>query len=119
MKDKISIIIPTRNEERTIGTIIKQTSKYSSDIIVVDGHSKDSTRDIAQSLKARVILDNSKGKGAALRIAVQNTTREIVLFMDADGSHETSDIPRLIKPILEDKADLVVASRMLGGSDVQ
>ena len=117
MKDKFSIIIPTRNEERTIGEIVKKVSKYSNDIIVIDGHSKDNTRSIAESLKAKVLLDDGNGKGAALRMAVQNVTRPIVVFMDADGSHETKDIPRLVKPILENKADLVVASRMLGGSD--
>ena len=117
MRGKFSIIIPTRNEEKTIADIIKKVSKYSDDIIVVDGHSKDNTRKIAESLKARVILDNGKGKGAALRAAIHHSARSIVLFMDADGSHETNDIPKLVKPILEDKADLVVASRMLGGSD--
>lgn len=117
MKDKITIILPTRNEENTIGDIIKQVSKYSNDILVIDGHSKDSTRSIAESLKARVVLDDGKGKGAALRIAAKNTNRDIIVFIDADGSHETKDIPKLVKPILEGKSDFVIASRMLGGSD--
>ena len=117
MKDKFSIIIPAKNEERTIADIIRKSSEYSNDILIVDGHSTDNTRKIAESLKARVILDNKKGKGAALRTAAQNTDRDIIVFMDADGSHEISDIPKLVKPILEGKADLVIASRMLGGSD--
>lgn len=117
MKGKITIILPTRNEENTIGDIIKQVSKYSNDILVVDGNSKDSTRSIAESLKARVIIDNGKGKGAALRMAAKSTSRDVIVFMDADGSHETKDIPKLVKPILESKSDFVIASRMLGGSD--
>src|SRR3989338_1304195 len=117
MKDKFSVIIPTRNEEKTIEEIIKQASKYCNDIIVVDGHSKDKTREIASSLKAMVVLDDKKGKGAALKIAASHSNMDIILFIDADGSHEINDIPKLVKPILDGKADLVIASRMLGGSD--
>src|SRR3989344_3221418 len=50
-------------------------------------------------------------------MAVNHVHRDIIVFMDADGSHEIKDIPKLVKPVLEDKADLVIASRMLGGSD--
>ena len=55
MKDSFSIIIPTRNEEKTIGDIVRHASKYCSSIIVVDGHSKDNTRQIAESLGAKII----------------------------------------------------------------
>ena len=117
MKNQFSIIIPAKNEEKTIAEIIKKVLKYSNEIIIVDGHSTDNTKNIAESLGAKVILDNKRGKGAALKIGAENASKKIIVFMDADGSHETSDIPKLVKPILEDKSDMVIASRMLGGSD--
>lgn len=116
-KRKISIVIPTRNEERTIEEIIKAAQKHGDEILVVDGHSRDRTREIAARNGARVILDNGLGKGAALRLAIKEVKGDIILFIDADGSHNPADIPTLINPIIEGKADLVIGSRLRGGSD--
>jgi glycosyltransferase involved in cell wall biosynthesis len=112
----VTIIIPTLNEEETIANVIEQCRVYGDEIIVVDGHSTDKTRDIAVSLKVKVITDNNAGKGAALRQALSVATGDIVVFIDADGSHDPQDIPRLIQPIVEGKADHVTGSRILGGS---
>ncbi len=117
MKLSVTTIIPTKNEAKTIGEVITGVKKFSNEVIVVDGNSQDDTRAIAQSLGAKVLLDPTKGKGLALRYAAQYATSDVIIFIDADGSHETKDIPKLLKPLQEDKADLVVASRMLGGSD--
>lgn len=114
---KISIAIPTKNEEKSIKEIIEQCKPYGDEILVVDGHSKDRTRNIAQELGARVVLDNKKGKGDGLRTALKEAKGDIVVFVDADGSHDPNDIPEMIQPILEGKTDLVVGSRMRGGSD--
>ena len=114
---KISAVICTKNEERTIGQVIREAGKYVDEALVIDGHSKDRTREIAKELGARVFLDSGKGKGEAMRIGIREAGREIIVFIDADGSHETKDIPKLVKPIIEGKADLVVASREKGGSD--
>ncbi len=113
----ISVVIPTKNEEKTIGKIIKGVKKYADEILVVDGHSQDKTQEIAQRLEIKTILDNKKGKGEALRLAIQKVTGEIIVFIDADGSHDPKDIPKLINPILKNKADLVIGSRARGGSD--
>jgi dolichol-phosphate hexosyltransferase len=83
---------------------------------VVDGHSSDNTREIAERLGAKVIRDGGKGKGEAIRCAIPSITAEIAVFMDADGSHDPSDIPRLVAPILAGEADHVSGSRLLGGS---
>jgi len=116
-RDKISVIIPTKNEELNITEIIKKARKYSDDIVVVDGHSKDKTRDIALDLGARVVLDNKKGKGDAIREGIRAAKHDVLIFIDADGSHDPDDIPAVAGPILEGKADHVSTSRMRGGSD--
>lgn len=114
---KISIVIPTKNEEYSIEHIISSVRKYGDEILVVDGHSRDRTCEIAEKVGARVVLDNGKGKGDGLRVAIKEARGDIILFIDADGSHVPEDIPSLIKPLLEDKADMVLASRMTGGSE--
>ncbi|GBD97191.1 MAG TPA: glycosyltransferase family 2 protein [Nitrospirae bacterium] len=114
---KISIVIPTKNEERSIKEIIEQCNPYGDEILVVDGHSRDLTRDIAQEAGARVVLDNRGGKGDGLRVGLKEAKGDIIVFIDADGSHDANDIPEIIQPIIEGKADLVVGSRMRGGSD--
>jgi glycosyltransferase involved in cell wall biosynthesis len=115
--DKIAIVICTKNEEHTIGDVIQQCQKYSSDIIIMDGHSVDQTREIATGLGAKVYLDHKKGKGDAIRASLLKTEKEILVFIDADGSHDSNDIPKLIGPILNKEADLVIGSRIKGGSD--
>lgn len=116
-EDKLSIIIPTKNEEKNIRDIIAKCKRYSDDIIVIDAHSQDKTRHLAESLNAEVYLDNRKGKGEAMRIGISKAKKDIIVFIDADGSHDPDDIPKIVNPILEGKADHVSTSRMKGGSD--
>jgi glycosyltransferase involved in cell wall biosynthesis len=112
----VTVVIPTRNEEGLIGEIVDSVRPHG-DVLVVDGHSTDRTREIAQQHGARVALDGGRGKGQAIRQALRETTTDIVVFIDADGSHDPNDIPRLVAPIAEGRADLVIASRGKGGSD--
>ena len=100
-----------------IGEIVDSVRPYADEVLVVDGHSRDRTRAIALEHGARVIQDNGRGKGEALRIAIEQATHEIVVFIDADGSHEPRDIPALVGPIKAGEADLVIGSRGKGGSD--
>jgi dolichol-phosphate hexosyltransferase len=116
MIDMITVVIPTLNEALTVADIIKRSAAYSSDILVVDGHSTDDTAAIARSLGTKVIFDHRKGKGEAIRTAIEYLTREITVFIDADGSHDPDDIPALVHPILEGRADHVSGSRLIGGS---
>jgi glycosyltransferase involved in cell wall biosynthesis len=113
---KISIVIPTRNEEGMIKEIIDGCRPYADELLVVDGHSTDKTREIAEAAGVKVILDNGKGKGAALRHAATVVTGDIIVFIDADGSHDPRDIPRLVEPIIKGEADHVSGSRLIGGS---
>ncbi len=113
---KISVVIPTRNEEGMIEEIIDGCRPYADELLVVDGHSVDRTREIAEKAGVKVILDNGKGKGAALRHAINFVSGDITVFIDADGSHDPRDIPRLVEPILKGEADHVSGSRLIGGS---
>lgn len=113
----VTVVIPTRDEEGLIGEIIESVRPYADEVLVVDGHSRDRTREIAAEHGVRVILDRGKGKGDALRLSIDEARSDILVFIDADGSHDPKDIPLLVGPIQAGKADLVIASRQRGGSD--
>jgi len=117
MDDRVTVVVPAKDEEGVIAEIIGAVRPHADQILVVDGHSRDRTPEIAASLGARVIADHGVGKGEALRLAIDAATTGIIVFIDADGSHEPADIPRLVEPIRAGRADLVIASRGKGGSD--
>ena len=112
----VSIVIPAKDEEPTLGEIIRACQPHGDELIVVDGHSADRTREIAEELGAKVLLDNGKGKGDAIRVATEVVKGDITVFIDADGSHDPADIPKLVEMIDRDEADHVSASRLTGGS---
>jgi dolichol-phosphate hexosyltransferase len=114
---RVTVVVPTKNEEGMIGEIVDSVRPYADEVLVIDGHSSDKTRDIAVQHGARVELDGGKGKGEALRRSMEVASSEIVVFIDADGSHDPKDIPSLVGPIKADKADMVIGSRGKGGSD--
>jgi len=113
----VSLVICAFNEADTIGAVIRSARLYVDEIIVVDGHSTDGTDRIAEKLADRSIYDSGKGKGEAIRCGVTEAKGGIIVCMDADGSHNTADIPKLVRPIREGIAPFVIASRSRGGSD--
>jgi dolichol-phosphate hexosyltransferase len=113
----VSVVIPTRDEEGLIGDIIDAVRPHATEILVIDGHSSDRTRDVAAARGARVLLDAGRGKGEALRRSFAEARCPILVFIDADGSHDANDIPHLVAPIRQGQAELVIASRTRGGSD--
>lgn len=115
-KDRISIVIPAKDEELSITEIITACHAFSNDIIVADGHSVDSTREKSEIAGATVILDGRKGKGEAMRCVIPFIRNEITVFIDADGSHDPQDIAELVQPIIDGSADHVTGSRLIGGS---
>ena len=115
--NRISIVIPAKNEGNTIAEIVKSVLQYSDDVIVIDGSSVDKTAEYAKAAGARVIDIPPIGKGNAICGSIEHIKNQITVFMDADGSHIAEDIPKLVGPILEGEADHVSASRLLGGSD--
>jgi glycosyltransferase involved in cell wall biosynthesis len=116
-RSSVSVVIPAKDEEGVIGDVVDAVKRFADEILVVDGHSSDRTAAIAIAHGARVFQDGGRGKGEALRLAVMEAVMDIVVFIDADGSHEPADIPALVGPIKTDRADLVIASRGKGGSD--
>jgi len=115
-KPRISVIIAAQNEAENIGDVILACRRYADEIVVVDGHSTDDTMGVASRLGCVVLSDHNRGKGDAIRVGIEAAHGDILVFMDADGSHDANDIPRLIDPILKDEADHVAGSRLLGGS---
>lgn len=114
---KITIVVPAKNEAETIGRVIESVREYGDELLVVDGRSVDGTADIARRLGARLLEDGGRGKGDAVRMAIKEAKGDIIVFVDADLSHEPTDIPALIGPIRAGEADLVIGSRPRGGSD--
>ena len=114
---RVTVVIPTKNEEGLIGEIVETVRPFADEVLVIDGHSKDRTREIAAEHGARVELDGGRGKGEALRRSLQLAAGDIVVFIDADGSHDPKDIPSLVEKIKAGQADMVIGSRGKGGSD--
>jgi len=118
MKKKVIVVIPAFHEEKTIETAITKSKPFCDEIVVVLAkRSKDKTRVMAERLGAKIIVDNGLGKGEGMRCAIQQIPSGIIVFMDADGSHIPGDIPLLTAPIIAGKADMVIGSRLLGGSE--
>lgn len=113
----VTVCIPARNEEPSIGEIIERAWPFCEEVLVVDGHSTDRTAEVAANHGARVVKDNKKGKGDAIRVGAAEATYPVIVFMDADGSHDPADIPALVQDIKDGKADLTIGSRGKGGSD--
>ena len=117
MPQTVSVVVPARNEAPSLGAILDGCAPHADELLLIDGHSTDGTRAIAQERGVRVLFDDGKGKGSAVRQGLREAQGDVVVFIDADGSHDPDDIPRLVAPILAGDADLVVGSRPKGGSD--
>jgi len=119
-KAGIGLVIFAKNEEKTIGDLIDRAVSYipRTDIFVMDGHSGDRTASIVRHMGISLLSDERPGKGAAIRQAIRNIDRDILIFMDGDGSHQPEEIPNFIRIFKEDpEIQLVVGSRFKGGSE--
>ncbi|MCL0038948.1 glycosyltransferase family 2 protein [Dehalococcoidia bacterium] len=117
-RPKVIAAIPCHNEERHIGDIVRKAAEYVDQVIVIDDGSSDTTAQVAEAVGALVIRHKvNKGKGMAMNTAFwwakENGVQALVL-LDGDGQHNPAEIPLVLKPALEGKADVVVGSRFLG-----
>jgi len=117
---KLSVIIPSYNEEKTIAEVIRLVKKVDlkgvkREIIVVDDGSSDNTISIVRKIKGVKLVAHKRnqGKGAAIRTGIMHATGDIILIQDADLEYDPNDYFKLIRPILDGEVKVVYGSRVL------
>ena len=117
---RLSVVIPIYNERATLAELLRRVRAVPipKEIILVDDGSTDGTRDLLRSMEGtpdlRIVFhEKNRGKGAALKTGFLEATGSIVIVQDADLEYDPADYPRLIQPILQNKADVVYGSRFL------
>ena len=119
---RVTIVVPVYNEAPTVERLLRRVAavEVPKEVIVVDDGSTDGTRDILPGLRDaglidRLLLhDRNRGKGAALRTGFARATGAVTVVQDADLEYDPGEIPRLLEPILDGRADAVYGSRFLG-----
>lgn len=120
---KISVLIPCYNEEKGVGKVIDaipftllKKQGYTVEVIVIDNASTDDTSKIAAQKGAKVIYEEKRGKGNAIRAGFNAVSKDVdfVVMLDGDNSYSATEIPRIIEPLANDFSDVIVGSR-LGG----
>lgn len=119
---KLSIVMPCYNEVETLESIVKAVKNcpyQNKEIILVDDCSTDGTReklrDNIENLVDKVLYhDRNQEKGAALRTGIKAATGEVLIVQDTDLEYDPNEIPKVIQPILDGKADVVYGSRFVG-----
>ena len=111
---RVSVIIPTHNEAQAIGRVLTELpSHLVTEVVVVDSNSNDGTADIARKLGARVVQEPRRGYGRACLTGLANVNSpEVVVFLDGDYSDRPSELPILLAPIVNGRADITLGSRL-------
>ena len=111
---RVSVIIPTHNEAQSIARVLADLpSDLVTEVIVVDSNSTDGTPEIAAGMSARVVKEPRRGYGRACLTGFENTiSPDVVVFLDGDYSDRPSELPILLAPIITDRADIALGSRL-------
>ena len=111
---RVSVIIPTHNEAQAIGRVLADLpSSLVTEVIVVDSNSTDGTPDLARSMGARVIEEPRRGYGRACLTGLASAENpDVVVFLDGDYSDRPSELPIILAPIIEGRADITLGSRL-------
>jgi len=111
---RVSVIIPTHNEVQAICRVLADLpSHLVTEVIVVDSNSTDGTSDLARSMGAEVIQEPRRGYGRACLTGLANAKNpDVVVFLDGDYSDRPSELPILLAPIVEGRADITLGSRL-------
>ncbi len=116
IKTDICVLIPTLNEEAAIYGVVRKLPKRVRRLkvkpVVIDGNSTDRTVKLARKAGAIVLLQKGKGKGAAIQEAMEQVECKYLVFIDGDGTYVSEDLPKLVTPLLDNKADMTVATRL-------
>lgn len=116
---KTTVLIPTYNERENVEKVLAGVKAQGVDeILVVDGHSTDGTGELVTRLGYTLVLQEGKGLGDAIKTGIKKASGDVIIIVDADGSHNTADIPKLLAKISEGY-DLVVASRYISAPKVK
>src|ERR1700747_751657 len=113
---RVSVIIPTHNEAQGIGRVLADLpSDLVTEVIVVDSNSTDGTPDLARKMGAQVIEEPRRGYGRACLTGLASTQNpDVVVFLDGDYSDRPAELPLLLAPIVEGRADITIGSRLAG-----
>jgi glycosyltransferase involved in cell wall biosynthesis len=111
---RVSVIIPTHNEAQAIARVLADLPPdLTTEVIVVDSNSIDGTPEIATSMGARVVREARRGYGRACLTGLENAKApDVVVFLDGDYSDRPSELPILLAPIIESRADITLGSRL-------
>jgi len=107
----ISAVIPAYNEEETIAEIVRGAVRHVDEVIVIDDGSTDGTADLAREADARVVSQDNSGVLKATQRGLREAGGDVIVTLDADGQHNPEEIPKLVKPLLEGEADMVMGER--------